>query len=142
MKFLKEYISLSERETDEIAGELKDLFSPGAVVELVGNLGSGKTYFVKSFCKHLGIANAGSPSFAIVNEYEGNIKVIHFDFYRIKKIEELYDIGFHEYLNNEQAIIFVEWGELFESILPLRRYQVNIIIKTDNKRIIKLYKYE
>ena len=76
--------------------------------------------------------DVNSPSFSIVNEYSGNNKVYHFDFYRLKKIEELYDIGFEEYLNDEDAIIFIEWGNLMNEALP--RNYLEILIETNSLR--------
>jgi len=139
MKLLKEYLSNSIEETDEIAEQLVNVFIKGSVVELVGNLGTGKTYFVKAFCKHIGIDNASSPSFSIVNEYKGREQVYHFDFYRIKKEVELFDIGFDEYINNENAITFIEWGDLYEKVLPKRRFKLSIILDENNIRQFKLY---
>ncbi|MFZ1290222.1 MAG: tRNA (adenosine(37)-N6)-threonylcarbamoyltransferase complex ATPase subunit type 1 TsaE [Melioribacteraceae bacterium] len=105
-------------ELKNFADEISKLIKIGDVVLLEGNLGSGKTTLVKLICLNYGIENVVSPSFAIVNEYFTKNKIYHFDFYRIKKIEELYEIGFHDYLNDEEAIKFIEWAELFPEILP------------------------
>jgi tRNA threonylcarbamoyladenosine biosynthesis protein TsaE len=105
-------------ELDKIAFEISKLIKNGDVILLEGNLGSGKTTLVKSICLNYGIENVISPSFAIVNEYLEKVKIYHFDFYRIKKVEELYDIGFHDYMNDEETIKFIEWAELFPEILP------------------------
>ena len=79
---------------------------------LSGDLGAGKTTFVKAFCKVIGIPDeVSSPTFAIVNEYRNSNKVYHFDLYRIERQEELYEIGFEEYLDDD-AYIFIEWPEL------------------------------
>ncbi len=107
---------------------------------LTGNLGSGKTFFVISFCNKLGIHNVSSPSFSIVNIYQGDKQVYHFDFYRIKKIEELYDIGFEEYLNDNNAVTFIEWAEMFQKLMPKRYYQVKIELISDSERIISINK--
>lgn len=124
----------NESETSQLAFELTKIFTLGDIVCLNGNLGSGKTFFVKQFCKNFNIENVNSPSFAIVNEYIGNIKIIHFDFYRIKKVEELYDIGFDDYLLQNDSIIFIEWANLFEDVLPKKYYEIKIDLINQEQR--------
>lgn len=123
-------------ELDKIAFEISKLIKNGDVILLEGNLGSGKTTLVKSICLNYGIENVVSPSFAIVNEYFGKVQIYHFDFYRIKKAEELYDIGFHDYLNNEDSVKFIEWAELFPEILP--KNFIKIIIKQNENDVRKI----
>lgn len=135
-----ENIAENENATKNIAVEFAGLLSPGDVVLLIGNLGSGKTFFVKSICNEFGIDSAASPSFAIVNEYAGKHEINHFDFYRIKKIEELYDIGFEEYINDESKINLIEWADLFPDILPSSNYSIYIEQINQNKRKIKIEK--
>ncbi|MEE9430990.1 MAG: tRNA (adenosine(37)-N6)-threonylcarbamoyltransferase complex ATPase subunit type 1 TsaE [Melioribacteraceae bacterium] len=136
-------IITSEKETEEIAKqlfyqlELKKINS--SIVNLNGNLGSGKTTFAKLFCKNFNVNNVTSPSFSIVNEYDGTKKIYHFDFYRLKKIEELYDIGFEEYLNDEDAIVLIEWGNLMKEFLPQNRLDVSIEMINDKEREIKIW---
>lgn len=142
MKLVEEFTSKSLAQTEDIARKLIQTFTKGSVIELEGNLGVGKTYFVKSFCKQLGIENSSSPSFSIVNEYQSDIKIFHFDFYRINKVEELYDIGFDDYLNDQDSIIFIEWGELFEEVLPKQRFKLSINMNKDNSRQLNLFRYE
>ncbi len=108
-------VSLTETKT--IAAKIANHLKVGDIVALEGNLGSGKTTLVKNICQNFNINNVNSPSFSIVNEYEGIHKIYHFDFYRIKKIEELYDLGFDDYLNDE-SIVFIEWADSFGEILP------------------------
>ncbi len=129
-----------ESATKIIADEFAGLLSPGDVVLLTGNLGSGKTFFVKSICNKFGIDTAASPSFSIVNEYVGEYEVNHFDFYRIKKVEELYDIGFEEYINDESKINLIEWADMFPDILPSSNYSVYIEQIDHEKRKIKIEK--
>lgn len=130
----------NENETSEIAYDFASDLTNGDIVALTGNLGSGKTFFVKSVCNKFGITNVSSPSFAIVNIYQGDKQVNHFDFYRIKKIEELYDIGFEEYLNDDNAITFIEWAEMFPGLMPKRYYHVKIEFVNDSERIISINK--
>ena len=132
----------SEAETKELAKDLSDVFDAGDIITLNGELGAGKTFIVKSICENYGIRNSSSPSFAIVNVYEGDKKINHFDFYRIKKIEELYDIGIEDYFSDENAIMFIEWGDLFPEILPPNRFEIKIKSLDGNSREIIIEKYE
>lgn len=134
-----EVLVKSEIETENLSKSLTEIFQEGDVIALNGELGSGKTFFVKSFCRNLGIENVSSPSFAIVNEYKGKKKIYHFDFYRIKKITELYDLGFEDYLK-ENAIVFIEWAELWKEILPNHYYEMNFKFVDENSRLITINK--
>ncbi|MEG8947078.1 tRNA (adenosine(37)-N6)-threonylcarbamoyltransferase complex ATPase subunit type 1 TsaE [Rosettibacter firmus] len=142
MEFPYELIVKSESETIELVKKLTDIIKEGDVVALNGELGTGKTFFVKAFCSFFGIENVSSPSFTIVNEYMGQKKIYHFDFYRIKKITELYDLGFEDYLIEKDAIIFIEWANLWKEILPEHFYEINFEFLNDNSRLISIKKYE
>ena len=131
----------SEEETRNIAAEFSKDIKNGDVVILNGDLGTGKTFLVKEIGKRFGIHNVSSPTFALVNEYSGKIKIYHFDFYRIEKSGELFDIGFNDYLNDDEAVIFIEWGELFPEILPENRYEIKIVLNEDFSRTFKIDKY-
>nr|HPN39349.1 tRNA (adenosine(37)-N6)-threonylcarbamoyltransferase complex ATPase subunit type 1 TsaE [Melioribacteraceae bacterium] len=98
---LVDKIISSEKETEEIAIKLAKQVECGDIIALSGNLGAGKTFFTKAFCSVYDIDEVVSPSFSIVNEYYGDKKVFHFDFYRLKNIDELAEIGFYDYLNDE-----------------------------------------
>ena len=132
----------TEEETAELAENFIKTLSPGDVVILNGNLGAGKTFFIKRALKYLGINNVNSPTFAIVNEYSGSRKFYHFDFYRINDIAELYDIGFNDYLNDTDAAVFIEWGNLMPGILPHKRIEINIKLNDDFSREFEFLKYE
>jgi tRNA threonylcarbamoyladenosine biosynthesis protein TsaE len=132
----------SEDETSKFAEEFSSLLNPGDIILLNGDLGSGKTFFVKKICAQIGIENVSSPSFAIVNEYHNGKKVTHFDFYRITKIEELYDIGFEDYIMNREAIVFIEWADLFPDILPKKFYVINFKIINITSRELTISKHE
>ena len=106
----------------------------GDRVILNGELGSGKTFFVKSALSFLGIAEVNSPSFAIVNEYFKNFHIYHFDFYRLKNSAELFNIGWQDYLNDDESIIFIEWGNRLSSILPPDRIEINIELTGETER--------
>lgn len=128
MDFPSERISRSEEDTKQFALEFLSELKVGDVVVLNGALGTGKTFFIKKITEALGITKANSPTFAIVNEYESesNIRIYHFDFYRINKEAELHDIGLEDYLADNEAITFIEWGELFSDVLPQKRYEIKI----------------
>lgn len=137
-----EYIVENPSETEKIAADLKDELKPGTVVALIGNLGSGKTFFVQAFCKLFGITNAVSPTFTIANMYDGEITIQHLDFYRIKKVNELYDIGIDEYTNNNQAVTFIEWADLFEEVLPDGYVRIEISLIEGSQRKITVSRNE
>lgn len=131
-----------ENETAILALEFANLVDKGQVIVLIGNLGAGKTFFVKRLLASFGINNVNSPSFAIVNEYEGKIKAYHFDFYRLNKVEELYDIGWEDYLNDTDAVLFVEWGDLLREALPVKRIEISITFIDETKRRFNFKEYE
>lgn len=124
----------SEEETKELARDYASGLSGGDIIVLNGNLGTGKTFFIREAAGCFDVSAVSSPTFALVNEYEGKIKIYHFDFYRINRIEELYDIGFEDYINDEDAIIFIEWGNLFSDILPEKRNEIYITAGSENQR--------
>ncbi|HEX2868913.1 MAG TPA: tRNA (adenosine(37)-N6)-threonylcarbamoyltransferase complex ATPase subunit type 1 TsaE [Ignavibacteriales bacterium] len=130
----------SEEETARLAGEFSKTLQGGEVVALMGNLGAGKTSFVKHLLRQFGIDNVSSPTFAIVNEYEGRLNVNHFDFYRINKVEELYDIGFEEYLMRDDTVTFIEWADLLPEVLPVRRIEISFVLNEDFTRDISFNK--
>ena len=105
-----------------------------------GHMGAGKTTFIKALCEELGVEDVvNSPTFAIVNEYtdrEGE-SVFHFDFYRIKKIEEVYDMGYEDYIYSGNLCL-IEWPELIEELLPEDTLRVTIEQNADNTRTITL----
>lgn len=131
---------LNLEETNKLAEKLAMSFHSGNIVVLNGNLGSGKTTLIKAICNYFDISDSTSPSFSIVNEYSGKYKIYHFDFYRLKNIEELYDIGFEDYLNDTEAIIFIEWGNLFPEIIPKNYIEINLEVTSQNTRIVKIIK--
>jgi len=124
----------SEEETAKLASEFADGISLGDVVVLNGQLGAGKTFFIKHTLLKLGIDTVNSPSFAIINEYKGKNKYYHADFYRLKNIGELYDIGWQDYLNDDEAVIFIEWGNLIPAALPNKRLEIDVFLNEDFSR--------
>jgi tRNA threonylcarbamoyladenosine biosynthesis protein TsaE len=107
------------------------------VFAFYGEMGAGKTTFIKAICEELGVSDViTSPTFAIVNEYTSSDgPIYHFDFYRIKKLEEVYDMGFEDYFYSG-ALCFIEWPELIEEVLPEDAVKVSIKEKEDGTRAI------
>ena len=108
----------NEEKTREIGSKLGELLTPKSVICLIGDLGAGKTTMTQSLARALGVDDyITSPTFTIVNEYEGKMPLYHFDVYRIGSSEEMYDIGFDEYIDGE-GVCIIEWANLIEDILP------------------------
>lgn len=128
MRIIKEVFS--EKETYEYARSLAMECKGGEVFSLDGDLGVGKTLFSKGFAKGLGIEEIiSSPTFAIVMSYQGKLTFNHFDIYRINYEDELDDIGFYDYINDNKSVNLIEWGGLFINYLP--KDITRIIIKKD-----------
>lgn len=109
------------------------------VFAFYGKMGAGKTTFIKAVCECLGVEDViNSPTFAIVNEYrsETGELIYHFDFYRIKKLEEVYDMGYEDYFYSG-ALCFIEWPELIEEVLPGNAVKVEIAEAEDGSRVIR-----
>lgn len=140
MNFPFKIITRSEEETKSVASQFTQIIIAGDVIALNGNLGSGKTFFVKSVCENYNITDVQSSTFAIVNEYYGDKKVYHFDFYRLKNIEELLDIGFEDYLNDSDAVLFIEWADKLKEVLPADRYEINLDFVNEKSREIGIKK--
>ena len=112
---------------------------PGhSVIAFYGKMGAGKTTFIKALCEELGVEDViTSPTFAIVNEYEASEgSIYHFDFYRIKRLEEVYDMGYEDYFYEPGALCLIEWPELIEELLPDTALRVSIIEEPDGSRNI------
>lgn len=109
------------------------------VFAFFGKMGSGKTTFIKAVCETMGVADViTSPTFAIVNEYTSDISgdtVYHFDFYRIKRLEEVYDMGYEDYFYSGR-LCFIEWPELIEELLPEDAVRVYVTENGDGGRTV------
>ena len=125
----------------ESAKEFVRLMGDDTVFAFYGKMGAGKTTFIKALCKLLGVEDeVNSPTFAIINEYRSETTaelIYHFDFYRIKKLEEVYDLGYEDYFYSG-ALCFIEWPELVEELLPLDAKKVTITENSDGSRTITL----
>ena len=131
------FTSRSEQDTMELAENIESEKFPGMIICLDGELGSGKTVFVKGFAKSLGIEdNITSPTFNIVKEYQvGELPLYHMDVYRLEDTDE--DIGFADYFGSE-AISIVEWSDLIADSLPEERLDIKFKIIDENTRVLVL----
>lgn len=124
---------------NEVARQFVDQMGDRKIFAFYGKMGAGKTTFIKAMCEELGVTDViNSPTFAIVNEYmDGKGESIyHFDFYRIKRVEEVYDIGFDEYIYSGNLCL-MEWPELIEQLLPEETVRVDIMENPDGTRVIR-----
>ncbi|MGL5088122.1 MAG: tRNA (adenosine(37)-N6)-threonylcarbamoyltransferase complex ATPase subunit type 1 TsaE [Cetobacterium sp.] len=116
---------LTFEEINRLAKKLANYVSPNTVVALIGDLGTGKTTFTKNFAKELGIEeNLKSPTFNYVLEYlDGRLPLYHFDVYRLGSSEEIYEIGYEDYINND-GVALIEWANIIESELPKKYIKI------------------
>lgn len=133
----------SLEQISEAARQFIDTIGNRTVFAFYGKMGAGKTTFVKAICEQLGVQDViTSPTFAIVNEYQaGEIlqgaPIYHFDFYRIKKLEEVYDMGYEDYFYSG-SLCFIEWPELIEELLPTDAVKVIISANSDGTRTVSV----
>lgn len=123
---------------DKAAAGLVSTFPGQRIFAFYGKMGAGKTTFIQAVCRYLGTSDmVTSPTFALINEYtteQGN-SIYHFDFYRIKDIEEAYDLGYEDYFYSGEYCL-IEWPEKIESLLPEDYVLVNIEVQPDEVREI------
>ena len=119
--------TFSEKETRALGEELGRKAVPGSLYTLTGDLGTGKTVFTQGFARGLGITeHVNSPTFTIVQEYDGGrLPFYHFDVYRIGELEEMDEIGYEDYFYGD-GVCLIEWAELIEELLPLKRTAIRI----------------
>lgn len=133
-----EFVTNSERETEELGARLAGRLGPGAVIAFTGDLGAGKTAFTRGLARGLGISDrVTSPTFTIVNEYEGGrLPLFHFDMYRLSSSDELFDIGWEDYLARG-GVCAVEWSENIADALEEGTISVKICRgDSDSRRVI------
>ncbi|MDR2950494.1 MAG: tRNA (adenosine(37)-N6)-threonylcarbamoyltransferase complex ATPase subunit type 1 TsaE [Prevotella sp.] len=124
----------------EAAIEFIKVMGDNTVFAFHGEMGAGKTTFIKAICEKLGVSDTiNSPTFAIINEYRSDSGelIYHFDFYRINKIEEAFDFGYEDYFYSG-SLCFIEWPEKVESLLPNDTVNVSIKVLEDGSRDVKL----
>ena len=141
---LKTFTITSLEEIDKVAGDFIQYISESDlqsnIFAFYGKMGAGKTTFIKAICKALGVKDiVNSPTFTIINEYKSakGFPIYHFDFYRIKKIEEVYDMGYEDYFYSG-ALCLIEWPELIEDLLPEDAVRVTINVLSDGKRELNI----
>jgi tRNA threonylcarbamoyladenosine biosynthesis protein TsaE len=134
---MEKRLSSSEKETEAIAEEFASGLKPGDVVCLYGDLGAGKTQFVKGFVRAFGLSGdeVNSPTFTIINEYIGSVPVYHFDCYRLEHEEEALEIGAEEYFYGN-GVCIIEWPERILSVLPESRIEIHLNHIAKNRREI------
>jgi tRNA threonylcarbamoyladenosine biosynthesis protein TsaE len=131
-------VSSSPAETRAIAAALAPSFVSGDIVVLSGDLGAGKTCFVQGAAEALGVrSRVTSPSFVLVREYVGSIRIAHVDVYRLNSLQELIDLGYEE-LFDPDVLVFIEWGDAVSGLLPEERVEVELRVESEERRRIML----
>lgn len=132
-------ISTSEKDTFGIAKAFAGTLKGGETIVLSGELGAGKTVFVKGLAAGLGITDEiVSPTFALFNEYSGRLGLCHFDVYRLSSGREAYEAGLTEQFGRQDCVSCIEWGENIASVLPADAIEVKITYLGDGKREIEI----
>lgn len=146
MKEILSVVTNSENETMLVAEKISKIMSKGTIITLTGDLGAGKTHFVKGFAKGLKCDNlVTSPTFTLLNVYDsGEIPIYHFDMYRLSSREEAEELGFDEYfdLSSLDGITLVEWPEQVEGLIKENHFEIKIEKLGENKRNITLSSVE
>lgn len=137
----EEFVVNSLTETENLAKKIAKKIENGMVILLYGDIGAGKTTFTKFLLNNLGVKSiVSSPTFTLLNEYNGVFPVYHFDMYRIQSSDELYELGFEDYINSKispyvkTGLTLIEWPENVKDILPQNAVNIKIQKLGDNKR--------
>lgn len=137
----EEFVVNSLTETENLAKKIAKKIENGMVILLYGDIGAGKTTFTKFLLNNLGVKSiVSSPTFTLLNEYNGVFPVYHFDMYRIQSSDELYELGFEDYINSKispyvkTGLTLIEWPENVKDILPQNAVNIKIEKLGDNKR--------
>lgn len=140
---MKSFSLKTPKDTIKLGNALGSVLKAGDVICLNGDLGAGKTLLSKSIAEGMEIApeEVTSPTFAIMNIYDsGSIPIYHFDWYRLNDVDELYDIGYEEYLDSD-GVCLIEWAELFKEELPKEYLDINIAIASEGGRTLIITTY-
>ena len=123
----------SPDDTRAVGEAMATLLRPGDVVSLTGDLGAGKTTFVQGAARALGVQEPVlSPTFALVRQYRGRVPVYHLDIYRLDRVQDVLDLGFEEFVDR-RAIVFIEWGDAIDALLPPEHLQVELALPADGE---------
>ncbi len=132
---MRKFITSSAEETEAVAEKLAGTLKGNEIIAMFGGLGAGKTAFTRGLARGLGICEGvSSPTFALVNEYNGKFNLYHFDMYRVSSWDDLYSTGFFDYLDN--GIMIIEWSENIREFLPQNHITVTISPLDENTREI------
>jgi len=139
--FKDKIITSSPEETKKLGEKIAQSFYPGQVVAMFGPLGSGKTCLTQGICSGLGVKDfVVSPSFVLINEYQGKYKVYHIDLFRLEKLSEIINLGYEEYFYGD-GICIVEWAEKASALLPEKRMDIHLKILSESEREIRIEKF-
>lgn len=128
-------ISRAPDETRKVGAALAELLVPGDVVSLTGDLGAGKTAFVQGAARALGVQEpVTSPTFVLVRQYRGDVPVHHVDVYRLDRVQEVLDLGYEDLLD-PSGVVFVEWGDAIDTLLPDDHLRVEITTDDEARRL-------
>lgn len=133
-------ITKTAQETIELGKDIAKSLKPNDVIALIGELGSGKTTFTKGIAEGLGVPNAryvNSPSFVLVREHKGTLKLFHLDLYRLNSISEIQELGFEEYFYSG-GVTVIEWAQKLEGSLLKEHLSIEISMLDNDKREIKI----
>lgn len=126
-------------ETYNAGRELGSSLKGGEIISFTGDLGAGKTVFIQGICDSLNVDDyVNSPTYTLVNEYQGNFRVLHFDCYRLESPEEFELLGYQDSMDDPEFVSLIEWGEIIDDILPEAIMRINIIKLTFEKRKITI----
>jgi tRNA threonylcarbamoyladenosine biosynthesis protein TsaE len=129
----------SESETKQFGKNLGKHLRKGDVVSLVGELGTGKTCLVKGIAEGLEVKECvDSPTFIIIKEYKGNIPLYHIDLYRINRLEEIYLLGYEEYIYGESGVSVIEWGDKIRELLPEEHLEIKLFWICEEVRLLRV----
>ena len=123
----------SPDETRAVGQAVATLLRPGDVVSLTGDLGAGKTTFVQGAARALGVEGPVlSPTFTLVREYRGRTPIYHLDVYRLDRMQDVLDLGLEEFVDR-RAIVFIEWGDAIDALLPTEHLQVELALPAEGE---------
>lgn len=136
---MQQILSHNEQETRKVGEKIAQMLKKGDIICLEGDLGAGKTILSKAIAESLGIQEpVTSPTYTIVHEYKGSIPLYHFDVYRIMTVEEMFELGFDEYIFGE-GICVIEWADKIKEIIPSTSIWIKILYGQNNQdRIISI----